>query len=174
MNRHFQIQRLPMAGPSPDSSARWTRIAARSVGTSHVKAGKGCDDFGACLETTGRNGPVLIAVASDGAGSAIHSAKGSRITTRAFVRSSFNYLATGQDLTDLSLDVVGDWIDDIRGRINAAALRVSVPRREFAATLVGCLIGTDSSIFIHIGDGAAVYRARGETDWTVPTWPGTR
>ena len=167
----YLIQRLQMAGLLPDNGSRWTWVAARSVGTSHIKAGKGCDDFGACLEISGRTGPVLVAVASDGAGSAIHSSKGSWITSRVFVRSAFDYFATGHDLTELSYEVVRGWLDDIRDRIGVAASRVSATRRDFAATLVGCLISTDSSVFIHIGDGAAVYKARGETDWKVPTWP---
>ena len=167
----FQIQRLQMAGQLLDSNVQWTWVSARSVGTSHIKAGRGCDDFGACLEMTGSAGPVLVAVVSDGAGSAIHSAKGSWITTRRFVRSAFDFLAEGYNPGDLSADAVKVWLDDIRDRIELAALRVSTTRREFAATLVGCLIGPDLSAFVHIGDGAAVYRARGETDWKVPTWP---
>ena len=67
---------------------RWTWAAARSVGTSHIRAGKGCEDFGACVEVSGAFETVLVAVASDGAGSACHSAIGSWVTTRVFVPSA--------------------------------------------------------------------------------------
>src|SRR5271166_6229080 len=101
----------------------WTWAAARSVGTSHIKAGKCCDDFGACLEVNGPSDTVLIAVASDGAGSASHSATGSWITTRAFVRAAANYVKQGHDLKRFSSEVAHEWLDDIRDRIGSAASR---------------------------------------------------
>jgi hypothetical protein len=150
---------------------RWTWAAARSIGTSHIKAGKGCEDFGACLEVAGPSDTVLIAVASDGAGSACHSATGSWITTRTFVQVAANYVKQGCDLKQFSSEVARKWVDDIRDRIAAAASRIGAMPREFAATLVGCLIGTECSLFIHVGDGAFVCRAEGESTWNVPTWP---
>jgi serine/threonine protein phosphatase PrpC len=150
---------------------RWTWAAARSIGTSHLKAGKGCDDFGACLEITGSTDTVLIAVASDGAGSACHSAIGSWITTRWFAQSAANYVKQGRDLKSFSSEQAREWLDDIRDRIAAASSRLSAVPRDFAATLVGCLIGTECSIFIHVGDGAFVFRTEGEAAWKVPTWP---
>lgn len=160
-----------MAGQWPVKPGQWTWASARATGTSHIKAGKGCDDFGACLETRGRIDTVLVAVASDGAGSASHSSIGSWITTSAFMHSAIEYVKSGHDVADLSLDAVRDWLDHIRDRIGVAAERIQVSRRDFAATLVGCLIGGESSAFIHVGDGASVYRARNEPEWNVPTWP---
>jgi hypothetical protein len=150
---------------------RWTWAAARSIGTSHLKAGKSCEDFGACLEVTGPSDTVLIAVASDGAGSAFHSAGGSWITTRAFVQAATQYVKKGHNLEALSADVTREWLDDIRDRIGSAASRIGTTPREFAATLVGCLIGTNCSVFVHVGDGAFVFRTEGELGWNVPTWP---
>lgn len=150
---------------------RWTWAAARSVGTSHLKAGKPCEDFGACLEVTGPHDTVLIAVASDGAGSAIHSSVGSWITTRVFVEAATRYVKEGGDLEGFSSDLAREWLEDIRDRIGAASSRIDATPREFAATLVGCLIGTKCSIFLHVGDGAFVFRSEGGLDWTVPTWP---
>jgi hypothetical protein len=153
-------------------SARcWTWAAARSIGTSHIKDGKGCDDSGACLEIAGLTDTVLIAVASDGAGSASHSSVGSWITTRVFVESAARYVKHGGELKSFSIELAKDWLDSIRDRIGAAAGRVNAVPRDFAATLVGCLIGTQTSVFIHVGDGASVFRSKGEADWNVPTWP---
>jgi len=150
---------------------RWTWAAARSIGTSHLRAGKGCEDFGACLEIAGSRDTVLIAVASDGAGSAAHSAIGSWITTRVFVQSASKYVREGNSLKCLSPERALDWMDEIRDRIGAAASRISSTPRDFAATLVGCLIGTEQSVFIHVGDGAFVCRAEGKSEWNVPSWP---
>jgi hypothetical protein len=150
---------------------RWTWAATRSIGTSHLKAGKPCEDFGACLEVAGPSDTVLIAVASDGAGSAIHSAGGSWITTRVFVEAATHYVKQGNGLEVFSLELARGWLDDIRDRIGSAASRIDATPREFAATLVGCLIGTKCSVFLHVGDGAFVFRREGESDWNVPTWP---
>jgi hypothetical protein len=141
--------------------SRWTWAAARSTGTSHIRAGKGCEDFGACLEVTGSSDTVLVAVASDGAGSASHSAAGSWITTRVFVQAATRYVKKGHDLEVFSSDVAREWLDDIRDRIGSAASRIGAAPRDFAATLVGCLIGTKCSVFLHVGDGAFVFRTQG-------------
>ena len=148
---------------------RWTWAAARSVGTSHIRAGKGCEDFGACLEIAGSSDTVLVAVASDGAGSACYSAMGSWITTRVFAQAAANYVKQGHDISRLSADIAREWLDDIRDRIGAAASRRGGTPRDFAATLVGCIIGSECSVFIHVGDGAFVFRKQGDLAWTVPT-----
>jgi hypothetical protein len=150
---------------------RWTWASARSIGTSHLRAGKPCEDFGACLEVTGPSDTVLIAVASDGAGSAVHSAGGSWITTRAFVEAATRYVNQGNDLERFSSGLAREWLDDIRDRIGSAALRINATPREFASTLVGCLVGTKCSVFVHVGDGAFAFRIEGQSDWNVPTWP---
>jgi hypothetical protein len=150
---------------------RWAWAVARSIGTSHLKAGKPCEDFGACLEVAGPSDTVLVAVASDGAGSAVHSAGGSWITTRAFVEAATRYIKQGGDLEELSSDLAHEWLDDIRDRIASAASRIDATPRDFAATLVGCLIGIKCSIFLHVGDGAFVFRCEGQSEWNVPTWP---
>jgi hypothetical protein len=150
---------------------RWTWAAARSIGTSHIRARKGCDDFGACLEISGSSDTVLVAIASDGAGSAYHSALGSWITTRVFVESAARYVRGGNDLKLLSPEIAYEWLDNIRDRIGAVAVRIGAIPRDFAATLVGCLVGTECSVFIHVGDGAFVFRSKGDPTWNVPTWP---
>jgi hypothetical protein len=115
--------------------------------------------------------PSLIAVASDGAGSAVHSAGGSWITTRVFAEAATHYVKQGNDLEVFSSELARQWLDHIRDRIGSAAARIDASPREFAATLVGCLIGSKCSVFIHVGDGAFVFRSEGQLGWSVPTWP---
>jgi Protein phosphatase 2C len=153
------------------SDYRWTWAAARSTGTSHIKAGKQCDDYGACLELSDALRTTLIAVAADGAGSASHSFRGSRIVTASFVRSAVRYLHGGQSPADLTHDLVDEWIDDVRDRIAAVANRLSAIPRDFASTLIAALIGTEASAIVHVGDGACVYRNGSDTAWKVATWP---
>src|SRR5260221_13162460 len=74
---------------------RWTWASARATGTSHLKAGKGCDDSAACLESVQGNRSILVSVVSDGAGSARYSSTGSRIAWQAFARAALRFLREG-------------------------------------------------------------------------------
>lgn len=150
----------------------WTWVGAKSTGTSHLKAGLRCDDFGSCLEIRDGNfGDVLVIAVSDGAGSAKYSAIGARISTRIFVDRAAQYVRSGAQLRELSTELLKDWIDDIRDAIELAAFKHNATPRDFAATLVGCVVGADFSVFLHIGDGAAVYRTEEDQIWIVASWP---
>jgi hypothetical protein len=152
-------------------TSRWTWASARATGTSHMRVGKGCDDFGACLDAGLTDQSVLILVVSDGAGSATHSSIGSKIATRVFAECARRFLRGGGAVNSLSEKIASEWLDDIRDRIGAAASQKAASPRDFAATLVGCLVGADSASFVHVGDGSAVYRLNGTDDWIVASWP---
>jgi len=158
-------------GDNRMSKPRWTWASARSVGTSHIRAGKGCDDFGACLEVSGASDAVLIAVTSDGAGSACHSATGAWITSRVFTDCAARFIKSGRQVEELSIEVVKEWLDIIRDRISLAADKREAVPRDFAATLVGSLVGSERAAFIHIGDGGSVFKGENESDWSIGTWP---
>lgn len=153
------------------TASQWTWAAARSTGTSHLKNGKGCDDFGACLELRAAGESTLIAVASDGAGSAQHSAIGAWITSRVFVQMAARYLKSQATLSSFSIDIAREWLDEIRDRIISVAQSRNALPRDFASTLIGSIVSNKEAIFIHVGDGASVFRAVCNPDWQVPTWP---
>jgi len=71
----------------------------------------------------------------------------------------------------MSPEIASEWLDDVRDRIAAAAYRRSAAPRDFAATLVGSIVGPDSAAFFHVGDGSAVYRLGKASDWVVASWP---
>src|SRR5258705_11562476 len=150
---------------------RWIWVGAKSTGTSHLKVGLGCDDFGSCVEVSSKIDNVLVIVASDGAGSARHSAIGSRITSRVFLKNAVHFVRNGSHLRELSGELIREWIDEIRDRIASAAANRGARPRDFAATLVGAVISNETSLFCHIGDGAAVYRTAEEENWVVASWP---
>lgn len=140
----------------------WSWASARSIGTSHLRAGKGCDDFGACIEVTGLSNSALIAVASDGAGSASFSAIGAWITSRVFVSRAVHFIKSGEQVGDLTISTIKEWLDGIRDHIGSAARRRDATPRDFAATLVGVLAGSTQTAFIHVGDGGSVFRTFSE------------
>jgi hypothetical protein len=114
---------------------------------------------------------VLVAVTSDGAGSARYSAIGSWITVRVFTEMAVRQLDRLDSLRSLSAEMVDDWLDEIRERIILAARRNDTVPREFAATLVATLVARNDAAFIHVGDGASVFRVGDSSEWIVPTWP---
>lgn len=149
----------------------WEWVSASSTGTSHLRVNRGCDDSGACMFVSGKNESALIAVCSDGAGSAQQSSIGSRIIVRAFCRSVRSYLQHGGTLVGLSRETASDWLDDMRGRIEIASRSAELTPRDFAATLVGCIVGDRTTKVLHVGDGAAVYRVANSEEWAVGSWP---
>jgi len=149
----------------------WRWAGARTIGTSHTKSGLPCQDFATCFEIKGARGNILTAVVADGAGSASHAEAGARLVCGGFSRAAAEYFKAGGAIEDLDEEITLDWVDRVRERINVFARRMDVQPRDCAATLVGVLAGPRSAVIIHIGDGAAVVREEGSSDWVVPSWP---
>jgi hypothetical protein len=150
---------------------QWSWIGACSTGSSHIRAGTGCQDNAACMELVVGTDNFLLAIVSDGAGSAKFSSVGSRLTVECFARCAVSHLRNFRSLDNITHDVVRDWMDDIRNRIfRSAELRATEPR-QLAATLIGALVCSSRAIVCHVGDGACVLRRKGSSLWEVPSWP---
>jgi hypothetical protein len=146
-------------------------MGASAIGTSHLRAAGICEDSAACMELATPAGATFVAVASDGAGSAQYPQIGSRIVTRGFCRAVRTFVNHGGRAQEIDSETVEAWLDDIRDRIGQAALNRSAGLRDFAATLVGCIVQGEGSAVVHIGDGACVVRIHGEDEWKVVSWP---
>jgi len=112
----------------------------------------------------------MVAVVSDGAGSALHAEIGSRTVCLMFLKACRSFLARSS-LSSLSEDDVWDWIDGIREAVNIKAKAYNALPRDFAATLVAVLAGPEVSVVVHVGDGAVVLKHAGTQEWIVPSWP---
>lgn len=148
----------------------WRWAGARSRGTSHLKTGTVCQDYAGAMHVTSSDGPTMIAVVSDGAGSAVRADIGSKIVCLYFLRACKRFLAR-HPFSSLTEEIVWDWIDGIREAINFKAEAEGLRPRDFAATLVAVIITPAFSTVIHIGDGAAVLKRSGADFWEVPSWP---
>jgi hypothetical protein len=153
------------------TSQQWCWIGACSTGSSHIKAGTGCQDSACCVEIAIGDNNVLLAVVSDGAGTAQFSSVGSRLVVEGFARRALSDLRAGLNFEEISSERIRDWIDDIRERIFVSAKRREVSPRQLAATLVGAIVFAEGAIISHIGDGACVLRRKGASCWQVPSWP---
>lgn len=153
------------------SKAQWSWIGACAIGTSHAREEAPCDDAGACIEVRTPTGSALVAVVSDGAGSAKLSRYGSAIIARGFCQAVATFLRAGGSVSAVDEARARDWLDEIRDRINGRANVLGDMPRSFAATMVGAIIADDAAVVIHVGDGACACRIEGETEWRVPSWP---
>ena len=144
----------------------WTWAAATCRGTSHARAGTRCQDQAACV-TLGPSASTLLAIVSDGAGSASFGGQGAALVCRSIITRARAHF---RDSAVLPTEAEAwTWVDDARDRIAVAATRRNIERREFAATLVAVIIGDDGGLILHVGDGAAVVKM-GDV-WLSPSWP---
>ncbi|MCG5487092.1 MAG: protein phosphatase 2C domain-containing protein [Sinorhizobium meliloti] len=150
------------------SSWRWA--CARSIGTSHMKTDTRCEDFASAKLFIRPEGPIIAAVVSDGAGSASHAEVGSKLVCLSFLRACREFLVS-KPLEELVEEDVWHWLDEIREALNAKANAKALRPRDFASTMVAVLASPQTSIVIHIGDGAAVWKKAGSDGWEVPSWP---
>lgn len=150
---------------------RWSWVGACATGSAHLRRGAGCDDAGACLELDTDGDATLVAVVSDGAGSAPLAALGSRIVTRSFCGSARTFVRQGGRAGDVDDALAEDWLDEMRDRIGRAGGREGKTPSALAATLVGCIVQARAAVVVHVGDGACALRLAGGSDWVVPSWP---
>jgi hypothetical protein len=124
-----------------------------------------------CMELFVGNESVLLAIVSDGAGSATFSSIGSRLVVECFARGAISHLRNSELSKEITVEFVRQWLDDARDQIfRAAEIRGTTPR-QMAATLVAAIIYPDRAIICHVGDGACVLRRKDSQLWEVPSWP---
>lgn len=142
----------------------WRWASASVVGTSHIQNGDRLQD--AYVVTEFGDGGML-AVVSDGAGSAIFGAYGSWLTCRFLSVRFREWVRANPDLP--SDEELANWIDELRDRISVVAMHRESTPRQFAATLAAIAITSDETVTMHIGDSAVV--GRKGTEWDVLCWP---
>jgi hypothetical protein len=150
----------------------WRYAYASVTGTSHEKTGAVCQDAGSCrvVESSG-GGPVLLAMASDGAGSARRSEEGARLAVALFL-AEFGAACRDHGIAAIDRAFILSWLTKLRRSIAARAARTGIRSGEFACTALGAVIADDRAVFFQIGDGAIVISGRqvpGDYDWVF--WP---
>lgn len=142
----------------------WRWASASVIGTSHSQKGDRLQDAYAVVELAGGG---ILAVVSDGAGSAKFGAFGAWLTCR-FLSVRFREWVRANP--ELPCDKeLADWIDELRDQISAIATQRNSTPRQFAATLAVVVATPNESVTLHIGDSAVVGRKGAE--WHVLCWP---
>ena len=86
----------------------WRWAGACAIGTSHIKSGLECQDRAACRTVETASGGVIVAVVSDGAGSAQEAAAGASIVCTEFHRRAGAYLRGGGSIQNIDTERVAD------------------------------------------------------------------
>jgi hypothetical protein len=149
---------------------RWKVIQGSVIGASHTSRGELCQDD--CVAATFHAPCVdecLVALVSDGAGSAIRGGMGAMVACESGFRVIGEWVSQAQSLSALSSDVVAEWVDTIRYHLWLASRAEGLLPRDYACTLLGAVIGDNNAAFFQVGDGAIVI---GEGDGFRPVfWP---
>jgi hypothetical protein len=123
------------------------------------------------MELAVRDERALLAIVSDGAGSAEYSAIGSRLVVECFARCVVAHLRANQSIEAITKELVLDWLDNVRDHIFRSAEQRAIMPRDMAATLVSTIVFSNRAIICHVGDGACVLRKKEESEWQVASWP---
>lgn len=147
----------------------WRFVNATSIGTSHVRSGLPCQDdcFSDVLSTEG--GDVLVAIASDGAGSAICAEEGAGLTCATLNEVIEHWLAAGGKPEEITRELVAEWIAGVRAAIESRAAGKQLSMRDFACTVVAAVVQETAAAFLQIGDGAIICGLADSYD--VVFWP---
>jgi hypothetical protein len=150
----------------------WRYAYASVAGTSHDKNGSPCQDAGSCrVVEASQGGPVLLAMASDGAGSARRSQEGARLAVALFL-DEFGEACRERGINAIDRPFILAWLTKLRRRIWARAARAGTRAGDYACTALGAVVAEDRAVFFQIGDGAIVISARqdaGAYEWVF--WP---
>jgi hypothetical protein len=141
---------------------KWKWIAASRKGTSHERSNTPRQDAFRIVEA--RHGR-LIAVVSDGAGSASYSRYGAVLTCRIL---STRALAHGKFPDHLLLE---EWIDEVRDTLAMVAVHRDLTMRDFACTMLFAMADSERFLTAHVGDGAIVRQKEVGGEWQCVSWP---
>lgn len=152
------------------SGDTWRIAAASAIGTSHLRGGTPCQDAHRCDITADRDGQlVLVAVASDGAGSAARAEVGAAVACMAFLGAVRLFLAHRQLHGVGEADARG-WFAAVREAVTTRAREEQRDARDYNCTFLAAVIGMNDAVFLQLGDGAIVARDP-EGSWCWVHWP---
>ena len=137
----------------------WKFLNASVLGTSHQKTDLPCQDE--CIIDSVKDAfgnEVLIAVVSDGAGSAKHANQASETTCSTLFTVLEKAITSVKEVSSFSFEDAVSWLQNVRSRLKEMAIEQenSESLREYACTVVAAIVSEKSTVFFQVGDGAVV------------------
>lgn len=141
---------------------------ASCPGVSHAHDGTPCQDAFSCQLIASRR-PTLVAILSDGAGSAIMGREGAILVAR-----TVSVLARAHLVSNFIMpthETLCAWVAVAQERIAQVATSRRLLPRDFAATMLCVVSDGTESVAAHIGDGAAAVQLAEDGSWQTLSWP---
>ncbi len=123
----------------------WRIASACEIGTSHVGSGTPCQDSAAHALLRTKEGPVLVAVVCDGAGSAAYSQIGSWLASTTFVELVGLHFKNGARLADIDRAKVVAWVVSTAERLTDRARNDGNESKDYSCTLIAAIVGNKLS-----------------------------
>ena len=150
----------------------WRCVGGFAVGTSHRESKTPCQDRCACNVTASRDGgEVLVAVVSDGAGSALYSERGAQLVCDTLLGLVRDDVAGSSDLDRIGDESVRSWFLQVRELLRALARETQTEIRDYAATALIAIASERQTLCARIGDGGIVLRRAADAPFEVALWP---
>lgn len=154
------------------NSGNWRCVSESVAGTSHVKVGLPCQDSSACQTIyTINKEPVLIAIASDGAGSAKRAEIGSKHICSHLMYDIEYLFKDGGNVCDINEVFAKQWLRNVQINIAQMAEEQELTSRDYACTVLAAVVGIDNAAFFQIGDGAIVVSGLEANQYDCVFWP---
>lgn len=145
----------------------WRYAAASRQGTAHRRRNERRQDaFRVSVQ-----GPVLLATVADGAGSATRGGAGAALAVRTFHECLRALLTIEEQVAALADHHVWDVVDFTRDRLSSAARKNGLVPRDLATTLISVASDGETTLLVHVGDGAVVVRDRETGLWSLASAP---
>ena len=149
----------------------WRFALGTSVGPMHARQGTPGQDRAQCRVVSDLDGEaVLLAVVSDGAGSAERSEVGSELACRAWIDAAENSVGK-QKVEEIDAPIALSWLASVRQKLAQRADADNKAIRDYACTLVTAVVGSHAAAFMQTGDGAIVTSKRDAAEWGWVFWP---
>ncbi len=138
-------------------SYNWIYAFTSITGTSHEKLNLPCQDCCECqVIKLSEGSEILVAVVSDGAGSAKYAEDASRLICSLVIREILAFFENGNGLERINREFINDLIKHIREEILLRADNTNSKLRDYASTVLTAIIGESEAVFFQLGDGAIV------------------
>jgi hypothetical protein len=152
-------------------ATRWRVAQASVIGTSHQISGLPCQDSSDHRIIEVADQTYLIAVVSDGAGSAPYSDRGSRYACDTTIGLVDKFIGAGATLSQLTREVAVGWLTEVAEGIKKLAVESGRSGREYDCTLLAAVVAREQAVFFQVGDGAIVTTDRTGEGWMWVFWP---
>jgi hypothetical protein len=151
----------------------WKYGFASVVGKFHLKSSTPCQDASRAEVVVDASGAeVLVAVASDGAGSSKLAQLGSTLACDTFIDEVKSRIEGGNARSIIADNFITDWVGKFRRLALGWSHDEKVRIQELACTFLAAVVWNDRAVYFQIGDGAIIESQRDKLDhYAVACWP---